>query len=812
MEGRGGPKRGFTLFLLVLLLCPLLLSISPPVNDQGEPWQQKVVSTSSGRIHFQWRYEEKSQAEAFLIYRGEGEANPLASEENLQQILPWQTLTPSEHCFYDEENLCWNCFFTYLPEDEEEGKKTWFLIRSKTNGLASTNLEAEQVTIDLPWVDGWQDPNVIYFYIEDEKRRDSFSSQDWKCPYCGQSGQIFLRLVKARCVYQGTRAWSYLDNSMAFTESLKEAATSFENEIYPKNGDYFGRTQNQWTDVDENGHLILLFTSLRHGVRGYFQPEDKYLASLEEKDQAGLIANGADILYLSSEYSPTEIRIALAHEFQHMQHFEMNADYLQENQDQEFWEELWLNETCSKLAEEVNNLLDAEYMNWQTFAWQTNQLSLTRFGPQDVHARFGGCPFHLQDEQGNYIPENTDAYVRMVGHYDKVALWGHYMEYEADPITSLASLVADPNKGLVSVRNHLGRDIKQVFVDFTITNFANIYQQAEDSPYHYRPQFRGGAELLTSFQVMPRLHLEPDLVKSPEEIPAWQDGFLRDMTADYLLADYHDPNNNSLNQGSFHWEFMGVNSEENIGHLVQIDYSNPQQPRLHEVVEVAFVDEAAKVVINEGGRDLSSCFILTNIAQYREDDYLSTYSFRVYKTQPPSIVRVRVWQGKHGMVVAEDTMALQPGAVQVQIQFDQVMSKEQPVQVLIDPQGEGSGSGPSSFLPGSAPWSTTQYPNDTWVGEMLIPKAKWQEWDGQAQVQILKAHNAWGESLLKTKSLYLRIETRSSWLATDDHLCFVSQLSFFYLPLANYLPLAKSRKSTSPGKRLSAYSSRVSVS
>ena len=553
-------------YILSLIFCRGVLALAvdpplPPINDQGEQWEKKAVPTASGIIHIQWRYEGVGSPDSFIIYRGEGEENPFSTEEAVQGAIPCQTCFPDQCCYYTDQNCFsgWNCYSRYLPEDGEEGKKMWFLIRAVIDDpltQESSNLDAESVRVDLPWIDSLRDPNFIYFYVEDEKRCDSFLEQSQGCPFCSQSSKIYFRLAQAHLAERGEQARYYIDKDCNYPLYLPDLVNSFENEIYPTNISYFGRDpNNEWADVDDNHHIIILFTSLGSTFTGYFNSLDK-ICGPQEGDSIG---NCADMLYISapasSEYSLLKgLKGTIAHEFQHMQHFEANAAQGGVR------EELWLDEACAEFAKEVNNLLDVNgtlsgwYMN------RPNEITLTRFGMWDVHDRFGGCPIHWDESQENY-----QAICRVLAHYDQGAIWAHFMEYNASPVTPLASLVEDPETGLNSVQNHLGMDFQQTFINWTIANYTNPYADANDIHYHYNTDYlQVGAELFEISLVNPTTILSPEVVKISQRMQtlSWEEGSVRDLSADYILL----PSNERM-EDHIHWEVNEINAQDNICHL-----------------------------------------------------------------------------------------------------------------------------------------------------------------------------------------------------------------------------------------------------
>ncbi|MEW6382113.1 MAG: hypothetical protein AB1611_21265 [bacterium] len=748
-----------------------------PVNDRGIAWEKKVMSTASGMIHIQWREEAVEPPDSYRIYRGEGTQNPFSTAGKVLAATPWQSDLPAQYCF-----------FRYLPEDEDEGKRFWFLVRAVKNGDESGNLDAESVVVDLPWINGRSDPNFISFYVEDDERSDSFLQESQKCPFCSESNKTYYRLARADVALKRDYAWYYVDRDWDRPPDLEAIADCFENEIYPANLACFGRDEkSELSDIDGNGHLIILLTELGGAVDGYFNAEDKIL----DFQYQNRVSNCADMLYVSSGSPLLSIKATLAHEFQHMQHLEANVRRGAE------WEELWLDEACSGFAEEINNLYS---LGIYFFQMLPNEISLTRFGYADVHDRFGGCPIHWNNGQR----QNRNALYRVIAHYEQVSLFAHYMEYNCSPVTPLASLVEDPNQGLVSVQNHIGLDFRQAFINWTIANYLNPYASSQDIRYHYTAQFPGGKELIETQSVIPTAMLLADWIRSPQQEPAWTVRSLRDLSADYVLL-----RSNSLPDDRVHWEIRNINAKENVCHLAILDKTDPADIQVHEVAGIPLsspLNDAASGAgtfsFAEDSRTiLESCLIVTNLARYQDSNYASSYECRAYRTRKPRVLQVRLVQDRQewtldgpaaaGTLAAQAAAArgmanaaaslIRAGQVQVIIQFDQSMSGIREAETsgglvsCLLPGGTDAGSKPAVVQPAAPnPWSKTVYPDDTWTGMLMVPQGLSRQWDGLARLVISGGKNFWQELMDKDERFSFFIDTQAPQPVASQITCFIS--------------------------------------
>ena len=122
-------------------------------------------------------------------------------------------------------------------------------------------------------------------------------------------------------------------------DELAELATTFEENIYPTNRDFFG---SEWTPgIDGDPHLYIIYAGgLGFGLAGYFSAADEYHPLAHEYSNAheAFVLN-ADNLWLSGDFTLG----VLAHEFQHMIHWNLDRN-----------ETSWLNEGFSELAAFIN--------------------------------------------------------------------------------------------------------------------------------------------------------------------------------------------------------------------------------------------------------------------------------------------------------------------------------------------------------------------------------------------------------------------------------------------------------------------------
>jgi immune inhibitor A len=148
--------------------------------------------------------------------------------------------------------------------------------------------------------------------------------------------------------YATDHVYFWIEDGVPFEfEALKSLVDTFENEIYPKNRQFFG---SEWTPgVDGDPHLYIIFAQgLGGNLAGYFSSADEHHPLAHEYSNAheAFVLN-ADNVDLESEFAYA----VLAHEFQHMIHWFRDRN-----------ESSWVNEGFSELAVFLNGYeVSSEY-------------------------------------------------------------------------------------------------------------------------------------------------------------------------------------------------------------------------------------------------------------------------------------------------------------------------------------------------------------------------------------------------------------------------------------------------------------------
>jgi immune inhibitor A len=153
--------------------------------------------------------------------------------------------------------------------------------------------------------------------------------------------------------------WYVQDGQNVDEKAIKRTAKDFEENIYPTNRTLFG---SEWTPgVDNDPRITVLFAPIA-GAGGYYSSADEYTHAINP------YSNEREIIYININGGWVDIESTLAHEFQHMIHWQQQASH-----------DVWLNEGAAVLASALNGYdllgVDADFMrspDTQLNAWQLN--------------------------------------------------------------------------------------------------------------------------------------------------------------------------------------------------------------------------------------------------------------------------------------------------------------------------------------------------------------------------------------------------------------------------------------------------------
>lgn len=248
---------------------------------------------------------------------------------------------------------------------------------------------------------------------------------------------------------EGAHCYVYVEAGRTVAQpTIDRFIDEFEANIYPAVTGAFGGEPSPGIDGDPKIYLLLL--DIRDGyagpgdsyVGGYFYPVNE--ATQSQAAQDNLVSNEKEMLYVDIDPGvagdPGFLRV-VAHELQHMIHFEQKWGAYQADDDD------WLNEAMSEAAPLYCNY-GADYERVYTFEseWWN---SLTTWA--------------------NRTPDYAVAY-----------MWAHYMKDRVDPAsgnTVFWRTLHRPETGIASVNAALAeigyaKDFTGVFRDWSVANYS----------------------------------------------------------------------------------------------------------------------------------------------------------------------------------------------------------------------------------------------------------------------------------------------------------------------------------------------------
>jgi hypothetical protein len=266
--------------------------------------------------------------------------------------------------------------------------------------------------------------------------------------------------VNATKVGEGKHCYVYLEQGQSVTPATVSAIVNeFDSSIYTGDTAAFGDEPNPGVDGDSKIYLLLLNikdgfngTSNPTYVAGYFDPGNEYT-----QDQFSY-TNLKEMFFMDTnpaEPGTTDFYATLAHEFQHMIHWEQKTNLQNLN------DETWLDEGMSTVAR--------TYCGLGTDTDDTTSVSLLTI--------YEGSPYYSLTNWQGYVENYAVAY-----------MWSQYFKDQFDPqqpdpqsgqYTIFWRMIHNDQTGMNSVNAALtdissGKNFTGTFRDWTVANaFGN---------------------------------------------------------------------------------------------------------------------------------------------------------------------------------------------------------------------------------------------------------------------------------------------------------------------------------------------------
>jgi hypothetical protein len=202
-----------------------------------------------------------------------------------------------------------------------------------------------------------------------------------------QDGSYYTVTATLRDITPHAYWWVSNDTDLDL-DALRQSAQHFETQIYPTNVAAFGAPPDP--GVDGDSHINILNTALI-GAAGYFSAADMYTRAVNP------YSNERKMIYAGVAPGTTSYEGLLAHEFQHMIHWNVHPN-----------QNIWINEGMAELAMKINGYdtggpeslfmsnPDVQLNNWSSppntaiphygAAYLFMNYLYDHYGPQIIHA------------------------------------------------------------------------------------------------------------------------------------------------------------------------------------------------------------------------------------------------------------------------------------------------------------------------------------------------------------------------------------------------------------------------------------------
>lgn len=198
-------------------------------------------------------------------------------------------------------------------------------------------------------------------------------------------------VITAELRYAGPLVLMYVEQGMVIAqEDLEQAARTFEQEIIPRTREVFG---SEWQPgVDGDPRITILNTQQQgDSAIGYFSSRDS------TPREANRFSNEREMFYMKIAPGHPAYLSVLAHEFQHMVHW-----------NEQRRSQTWFNEGCSTLNEDLNGYPDTPFIA-AYLARPETQLNTWGATPGGSTAHYGAANLFLRYIYRQYVGSEDSA-------------------------------------------------------------------------------------------------------------------------------------------------------------------------------------------------------------------------------------------------------------------------------------------------------------------------------------------------------------------------------------------------------------------
>jgi immune inhibitor A len=244
--------------------------------------------------------------------------------------------------------------------------------------------------------------------------------------------------VQATLQYVTPYMYFWVQDGVTYRDSeMRALVDAFENQIYPTTREFFGEEWSPGIDGDE--HIYILYArGLGFSVAGYFSSADSVHPLIHE------YSNGHEMFLFNADNTPLGSEFTygvLAHEFQHMIHWNQDAN-----------ETSWLNEGASELAAFINGY-DPGGFDWFYINNPDLQLNDWPNNPGGTRPHYGAAFLFMTYFLDRFGEDATKALVRHPAN-----------GLESFDIVLEESAAIDPLTGRIITADGF-------FMDWAVTNF-----------------------------------------------------------------------------------------------------------------------------------------------------------------------------------------------------------------------------------------------------------------------------------------------------------------------------------------------------